>query len=89
MLDGYDIMVGDTVHDLLLGPGKVVDVSPDGGIGVRFSGKNVRYMADGTFSGFKRLYAGTPLIIGPKKNMPGFIESVRVIVESLRRNWGQ
>lgn len=68
MLDGYPVLIGDTVHILGIGAGQVVSVNADGGFTVR-TGSGDAYYRDGGFIGNqRRVYWADPMIVVPPKN---------------------
>ena len=67
-LNGRNMQVGDIVHDILKGAGKVVN---DGGgvlsVTVDFgAGGKMSFAQDGTFGGVQRLYWKQPYIFQPE-----------------------
>ncbi|RQH06636.1 hypothetical protein [Paraburkholderia dinghuensis] len=81
MLDGDRVMAGDTVWDLLLGAGRVEEVTPDGGFSVRFgTRRTLRYTQDGYFVGVKRVYWFNPVITTPRKGRYDRLEFARAVI---------
>lgn len=68
MLDGYPVLIGDTVHVLGIGSGQVVSVNSDGGFTVRTGAGDAYFRAGGLIGNQRRVYWADPMIITPPKN---------------------
>ena len=75
MMDGAPIIVGDSVHDILHGPGTVVELKANDRVRVRFGQKYFVYDANGVIvdSGYRRtLYWRDPVLFPPQKDDVNF-----------------
>jgi len=86
MLDGYTIDVGDLLWDLLLEKFGTVTNVVGQETWVDFGGGQVlRYGANGTYSGARRLYWLNPIITLPQKNDQQWT-LINAVVATIRSN---
>lgn len=70
MLDGFPVLVGDSIYDLLLQmAGNVTAVDGSGMFTVSFGlSRTLTYATGGTVSGIRRAYWLNPVLTLPQKN---------------------
>ena len=80
-LDGYEILVGDTVHDIVFGNGKVERLVPDEKrFWVNHGGGSLRSYNDKGFGNFKErtLFWKNPITIIPHKHDDAWDKTVEI-----------
>lgn len=86
MLDGYTIEVGNLLWDLLLEQFGTVTNVVGQETTVDFGGGRVlRYGANGTYSGARRLYWLNPILTLPQKNDSQW-SLIQAVVDTIRSN---
>lgn len=84
-MDGQKVVVGDTVHDILLGTGTVESVNDDGSFVVAINTRRMTYQRGGMFSGVRRLYWRSPVMLIPPKHTSQRWDIIRAVVDTLNR----
>jgi len=83
ILEGSEVLIGDVVHDILLGDGFVEAVGITS-CQVKFTERRLDYYGNGLWGGTKRLYWRNPIYMIPTKNDLPVWELSKTIVETIQ-----